>query len=89
MKYYDFNCGSCEQLVDKEEKCYCCLLNKKIGVLGYGEVGKAVAKFYKSPKIKDLSRNDGFEGIEILNICIPWSENFIKIVEKEIKSAKP
>jgi len=26
----------------------------KIGILGYGQVGRAIAKFYKKPKIKDL-----------------------------------
>jgi len=73
--------------------------NQKIGILGYGEVGRAIAKFYKSPrfrkrfggqaKIKDLNRDDGLEGVEILHICIPWNENFIKIVRKEIKEIKP
>jgi len=32
-----------------------------VGILGYGEVGKAVAKFYKNPKIKDLKRDDDLE----------------------------
>lgn len=61
----------------------------KIGILGYGEVGKAVAKFYKNPKIKDLNRDDGFSGVEILHVCLPWNKNFIKIVKKEIKKTKP
>ena len=61
----------------------------KAGILGYGEVGKAVAKFYKHPFVKDLKRNDGLQGSEVLNICIPWSDNFIKIVKKEIKQIKP
>jgi UDP-N-acetyl-D-mannosaminuronate dehydrogenase len=61
----------------------------KIGILGYGEVGKAVAKFYKKPKIKDLKRDDGLEGVDVLNICIPWSEKFVDIVIKEIKQIKP
>ena len=61
----------------------------KIGILGYGEVGKAIAKFYKNPLIKDLKRDDGLEGIDILHICIPWSKNFIKIVKAEIKKDKP
>lgn len=73
--------------------------NIKAGVLGYGEVGAAVAKFYKNPrlrkyfggqaKIKDLNRDDGLKGIEILNICLPWSNNFIKIAKKEIKEIRP
>jgi len=66
---------------------------KKIGILGYGEIGKAIARFYKSAswrtKIKDLKRDDGLHGVEILHICIPWSDNFINIVKKEIKEIKP
>ena len=63
--------------------------NQSAGILGYGEVGKGIAKFYKNPKIKDLKRDDGLNGVEILHICIPWSKNFIKIVKKEIKKIKP
>jgi len=61
----------------------------KIGILGYGEVGQAVAKFYKNPLIKDLKRDDGLKGVEVLNVCIPWSENFINIVKREIRQIKP
>jgi len=61
----------------------------KIGILGYGEVGQTIAKFYKNPQIKDLNRDDGLEGVETLHICIPWSENFVKIVKREIKKIKP
>jgi len=63
--------------------------NKKIGILGYGEVGQAIAKLYKKPLIKDLKRDDGLIDLDILNICIPYSDKFIKISEKEIKRAKP
>lgn len=73
----------------------------KIGILGYGEVGQAIAKFYnaesdiskkiryQNPRIKDLKRDNGLEGVEILNVCIPWSNNFIKILSREIKRIKP
>jgi len=61
----------------------------KIGILGYGEIGQAIARFYKKPKIKDLNRDDGLVGVDILHICIPWSKNFVKIVKKEIKQIKP
>jgi len=64
-------------------------MNQKIGILGYGEVGKAIAKFYSDPKIKDLDQDDGLEGIEILNICIPWSDNFIDIAKEEIQKIGP
>ncbi len=61
----------------------------KIGILGYGEVGQAIARFYRNPKIKDLKRDDNLSGVEILHICIPWSENFLSITKKEIKRIKP
>lgn len=59
------------------------------GILGYGEVGKAIAKFYKTPKIKDLKRDDNLLGVEVLHICLPWSDKFISISEKEIKRINP
>ena len=63
--------------------------NSNIGILGYGEIGKAIAKFYKKSKIKDLHRDDGLKGVEVLHVCIPWSEKFVDIVREEIKSTKP
>lgn len=60
-----------------------------VGILGYGEVGRAIAKFYQKPKIKDLNRSDSLKGVEILHICIPDSDQFVKIVKKEIKNIKP
>ena len=64
-------------------------LKNRVGILGYGEVGQAIAKFYKNPRIKDLNRDDGLKGVEILHICLPWSKNFVEIVKREIKKAKP
>ena len=71
----------------------------KIGILGYGEVGQAIARFYQSPRlrqrfggqarIKDLNRDDGLMGVEVLHICIPWSNKFVNIVRKEIEKIKP
>lgn len=62
---------------------------KNVGILGYGETGKAIAKFYHNPKIKDLNRDDNLKGVEILHICIPYSQKFISIVKKEIKTIRP
>ncbi len=60
-----------------------------IGILGYGEIGCAIAKFYKRPLIKDLNRDDGLNGVEILHVCIPWSDRFVEILEKEIGAINP
>jgi len=61
-----------------------------IGILGYGEVGKAVAQFYKDePLIKDIVRDDGLFNLDVLNVCIPFEdkEGFSKIVIDEIKQS--
>lgn len=60
-----------------------------MGILGLGEVGKAVAEFYENPKVKDLKRDDKLEGVEVLHVCIPWSKSFIKTVKEEIKDIGP
>ncbi len=62
---------------------------ERIGILGYGEVGKAIAKFYQSPKIKDTILGGNIDNVEILHICIPYSKNFVRIVKKEIAKIKP
>lgn len=60
-----------------------------VGILGYGEVGQAVAKFYRSPKIKDFTRDDGLIGVDILHVCIPWSPSFVSFVKKEVQKIRP
>jgi UDP-N-acetyl-D-mannosaminuronate dehydrogenase len=62
---------------------------EKVGILGYGEIGSSLARFYKNPKIKDLKRDDGLAGVEVLHICIGYSDKFIDIIKKEIKEIKP
>tara|TARA_Y100000034_G_scaffold133520_1_gene199196 strand:- start:823 stop:1548 length:726 start_codon:yes stop_codon:yes gene_type:complete len=62
----------------------------KVGIIGYGEIGKAVEKLYPGPVlIKDLDRDDGLEGVEVLHICIPYSDSFIDCVQTYIQEYKP
>jgi len=68
--------------------------DSEVGILGYGEIGSSLARFYDSAnspqvKIKDLNRDDGLQGVDILHICIPYNDKFIDIVKKEIKTNKP
>jgi len=68
----------------------------RIGLLGHGEIGKAVRTVYTvraqllgtEPNfcflIKDLDRDDGLTGLDVLHVVIPFSDNFVSIVEKEI-----
>jgi UDP-N-acetyl-D-mannosaminuronate dehydrogenase len=68
----------------------------KIGIIGFGEIGSSLKKIYDEKtgyevKVVDpsLGLNDDISDVDILNICIPYSKNFIKIVKKYIKSSKP
>ncbi len=61
----------------------------KIGILGYGQIGQAISKFYKNPLIKDLNRDDGLIGVDILHICVPYSDKFVEIITEEIKKINP
>lgn len=63
--------------------------SEKVGILGYGEVGQAIAKFYKKPLIKDLQRDDGLAGVTILHVCIPFSKHFVELAAKEIARINP
>jgi len=62
---------------------------ERIGILGFGEVGKAIARFYKNPRIKDLNTKEPLERLDVLNVCIPYSKEFIRIVKEEINNSKP
>jgi UDP-N-acetyl-D-mannosaminuronate dehydrogenase len=64
-----------------------------VGILGLGEVGSALSSLYKEKGVtviaKDLNKECKFEKNKILNICIPYTESFIKIVSDEIKNSNP
>src|SRR4030043_2182483 len=64
-----------------------------IGVLGIGEVGSAISAIFKS-KFTVLKKDLNFDEIknkkiEVLHICIPYSEKFISIVTSLIKTNNP
>lgn len=68
----------------------------KIGIIGYGEIGSSIAKVYRSfdgfdIKVVDPFQNfnDNINGIEILNICIPFIDNFVDVVNEYITKANP
>ncbi|MFA7245501.1 MAG: hypothetical protein WC070_05015 [Candidatus Magasanikbacteria bacterium] len=63
--------------------------NKKIGILGYGEIGHAMAKFYKKPLIRDIEINTFQENLDILHVCLPYLKNFEEVVSYNIVTYKP
>jgi len=62
----------------------------KVGILGHGEVGQAIAKFFDKPLIKDkrYSSPEKFS-VDILHVCIPYSDDFANIICDEIQFAQP
>jgi len=67
--------------------------NKNIGILGCGEVGLSLQALYDLKGIectvKDKLDKVEFYRLDVLNICIPYTEEFISIVKEEIKKANP
>jgi UDP-N-acetyl-D-mannosaminuronate dehydrogenase len=68
----------------------------KIGIVGYGEIGSSIAKVYESFSRFDIrivdpfkNRNDDISEIEILNICIPFIDNFVPVVQEYILNSNP
>lgn len=68
----------------------------KIGIIGYGEIGSSLAKVYSEfSKYEVLvldpyvEKNDDLSGVEVLNICIPFIENFISVVQDYIEKFSP
>ncbi len=67
---------------------------KNILIVGNGEIGNAIFKLYNS-KIYDVYVKDikdiylPVDNIDVMDICIPYSENFIDIVQKYINLYSP
>ena len=59
-----------------------------VGIIGYGEIGKALDEVYIqqgfTPLIRDVGRDDGLGGVDVLNIAMPWSDAFIPAVKEYI-----
>lgn len=61
--------------------------------MGFGEIGKSVAKVYPKNKYqilsKDLDHDFLNDSVSILHIAIPYDKNFIPDVVKQVKICKP
>ena len=68
-------------------------MKKNVGILGIGEVDKAIKKLAeKKFKVycKDVDFDEiGRNKIDVLHICIPYTKKFIKIVVENIKKINP
>jgi UDP-N-acetyl-D-mannosaminuronate dehydrogenase len=68
----------------------------KIGIIGYGEIGSSLYKVYKEFSKFDifvvdpkLGYNEDINNCDVLNICIPYFENFVDIVNNYIVQNNP
>lgn len=68
----------------------------KIGIVGYGEIGSSLAKVYSEfPEYEVavvdpyLEKNDNLSNCDFLNICIPFIDNFVEVVQNYIDIFSP
>lgn len=68
----------------------------KVGIIGYGEIGSSIAKVYSEFSqfevlVVDpyMGYDDDLTGVDLLNICIPFIDNFISVVDEYIEKVKP
>lgn len=67
-------------------------MSLRVGILGYGEIGSSVHKVYSTSNvdsqifIKDLTKEDSLNNLDVLNVCIPYNESF-DFVELVVKVA--
>ena len=68
---------------------------KNIGIIGFGEIGKALYNVYSKynfePSVLDpmLGKHDEMKDCDLLNICIPYTNNFTEIVNDYISKINP
>lgn len=76
----------------------------KIGILGYGEIGKAIHELYSEDSsiarycrhgveyqvfVKDLDFDEGIRHCDYLHVCIPYSDDFVDQVCECIEKENP
>lgn len=68
----------------------------KIGIIGHGEIGSSLRKVYAEfPEYNisvidpNLGYNDDITNCDILNVCIPYFDNFVDIVNEYIEKNNP
>src|SRR3990167_1798502 len=61
----------------------------KVGIVGMGQVGQAIARFYRKPMTADLKKCDLQQDLDIMHICIPYTEEFPKAVQEYIELFRP
>ena len=68
----------------------------KIGIIGYGEIGSSIAKVYSEFSQFEVlvvdpyvGFDDDLSGVELINICIPFIDDFVSVVNGYIETVNP
>ena len=68
-------------------------MKENIAIIGNGEIGSSLAKVYEAKEvkvmIKDLDLDTIDKDVNILNICLPYSDKFVEITNSYIEEYKP
>lgn len=68
---------------------------KTVGIIGYGEIGESLEKCYLGKKfnvgVLDIYKNINtlIKNVDILNICIPYTDSFVDILTNYILEYTP
>lgn len=69
------------------------MLKNKIGIIGYGEIGRSIDQIYKNkgfcPEIKDFNVNGDLTNCDYLHICIPYTDSFVDIITDYVRQYSP
>ena len=68
----------------------------KVGIIGYGEIGSSIAKVYSEFSQFEVlvvdpyvGYDDDLTGVDLLNICIPFIDDFVSVVNGYIEKVNP
>ena len=65
----------------------------KIAIIGNGEIGSSLAEVYRAkglePMIRDVNFNTIHGDVDVLDICLPYGEEFVNIVNDYIDEYLP
>ena len=65
----------------------------RVAIIGFGEIGSSLSAVYQEkniqPMIRDINVNTIFGEVDILNICLPYGEEFVNTVNDYIDEYLP
>lgn len=65
---------------------------RSVGILGYGEIGRAVASLFPKSfpvRVRDLDRDELDKSVVALHVCIPYGNRFFESVRAAMEDSLP